>query len=106
MSFAQIQAIGSMLPIRPITFADAPGLLGTDSGSGGDFLSSFSRALSELDSAQSSADAFAVQAATGDLESISSYMVASNQAQLLTELTVAVRDRAVEAFNDIMRIQL
>jgi flagellar hook-basal body complex protein FliE len=104
MAVNPVQSIGAMLPIRPITFADAPRPGATPVG--GDFLSTFARALGELDAAQGAADALSLQAATGDLESLSAYMVAANQAQLLTELTVAVRDRAVEAFNDVMRIQL
>jgi flagellar hook-basal body complex protein FliE len=33
-------------------------------------------------------------------------MIAATQAQVATELTVAVRNKAVEAFNDIMRMQI
>jgi flagellar hook-basal body complex protein FliE len=33
-------------------------------------------------------------------------MIASTQASLATELTVAVRNRAVESFQEIMRMQI
>jgi flagellar hook-basal body complex protein FliE len=46
------------------------------------------------------------QAAVGDLESVSDFMIATTEAQLATEITVAVRDRAITAFNDIMRMQI
>ena len=36
----------------------------------------------------------------------SKYTIASTEAQLMTQLTVAVRNKAVEAFNDIMRMQV
>lgn len=45
-------------------------------------------------------------AATGDLRSVSDYMIAATESQLTTQITVAVRDRAISAFNDIMRMQI
>lgn len=46
------------------------------------------------------------QAAVGELESVSDFMIATAESQLATEITVAVRDRAITAFNDIMRMQI
>lgn len=46
------------------------------------------------------------EAAVGSLDSVSDFMIATAEAQLATEITVAVRDRAITAFNDIMRMQI
>lgn len=62
--------------------------------------------IENLQKTQGSADALAQQAATGDLSDLHDYMIASTQASLATELTVAVRNRAVESFQEIMRMQI
>ncbi len=33
-------------------------------------------------------------------------MIATTQAQLATQLTVALRNKAVDAFNEVMRMQI
>lgn len=65
-----------------------------------------SNGLENLQQTQRTADDFARQAATGDLNDLHDYMIASTQASLATELTVAVRNRAVESFQEIMRMQI
>lgn len=76
----------------------------TEAGEGlGDLVT---EALDALGAAEQRADAAAQQAATGDLESVSEYMMLANEAQLMTELTVAVRNRAIDSFNEIMRMQV
>ncbi len=72
----------------------------------GGFGDSVGAALKGLGNAETRADAAALAGATGDLSSVSDYMVAATEAQLVTEVTVAVRNRAIEAFNDIMRMQV
>jgi flagellar hook-basal body complex protein FliE len=68
--------------------------------------SSFGAQLDALTAMQNNVDQLAIKAATGDLTSIQDYTVASTEAQLMTQLTVNVRNKAVEAFNDIMRMQV
>ena len=67
---------------------------------------SFTNILDGLQASQGNADSLAVQAATGNLTDIHNYTIAATEATLATDLTVAVRDRAVQPFNDIMGMQV
>ncbi len=71
-----------------------------------DFGNLLTQGIERLDDVRSKADDLAVQAATGDLRDVHDYMIASTQASVATELTVAVRNKAVEAFTEIMRMQV
>lgn len=62
--------------------------------------------LDRLEAVQDKSDKLAVQAATGDLNDIHDYTIAATEASVTTQLTVAVRNRALEAFNEIMRMPI
>lgn len=62
--------------------------------------------LEKLDGVQRTSDNLAVQAATGQLENLHDYTIAATQAAVTTQVTVAVRNKAVEAFTEIMRMQV
>ena len=70
------------------------------------FGESVARALDDLSDAQRRANDLATQAATGDLVDLHDYTIAAAKASVQTELIVTLRDRAVEAFNEIMRMQI
>jgi flagellar hook-basal body complex protein FliE len=73
---------------------------------GGDFGSRVTGALEALSATHQTADQLAVQAATGTLADVHDYTIAATEAALATELTVAVRNKALEAFNQIMNLPL
>lgn len=66
----------------------------------------FTDTLKQASDAQGTADTLSTQAATGSLNDLTGAMAAMTEAQLSTQLTVALRNKAVESFNDIMRMQL
>ncbi len=78
---------------------------GTAATGGTDFAQALQGGLQNLSDVQANADQLAVQAATGDLQNVQDYMIAATQAELTTELTVTLRNKALEAFNEIMRMQ-
>ncbi|MFS0892949.1 flagellar hook-basal body complex protein FliE [Microbacterium sp. 179-I 3D3 NHS] len=69
------------------------------------FANSITGAIDELRSLQSESDALKVAAVTGDLDDIHSAMIASSRAAVTLELVAAVRNKGVDAFNEIMRMQ-
>ena len=70
------------------------------------FTDKISNAVKSLDESHQIADGFAGAAATGDLESLTSYVVAASEAQLATQVTVSVRNKAISAFNQIMGMNI
>ena len=99
MSVGGIEGVG----FTPLA---APQVSSAKSTSGADFGSMVLDGLDKLESVNDHADKLAVQAATGDLTAIHDYTIAATEASVTTQLTVAVRNKAVEAFNEIMRMQV
>lgn len=99
-------AISPISPIAAVPMPQVPAVRAAAEGDGDSFADMIGRALETVSASNQQADVLAVQAATGDLESVHDYTIAATEAQLLTQLTVEVRNRAVEAFNDIMRMQV
>ncbi|HEX5510149.1 MAG TPA: flagellar hook-basal body complex protein FliE [Actinomycetales bacterium] len=85
---------------EPASAASATGAVGS-----GSFAAALANGLQNVEALQHNADNLAVQAATGDLTDVHDYMIAATQAKVATELTVAVRNKAIEAFQEIMRLQ-
>ena len=77
---------------------------GGATGAGGKL--DFASGLQAVDKAMQQADALGQQVATGQLKDVHQFTAAAAKANLAMELTVAVRNRAVEAYQEIMRMQV
>ena len=70
------------------------------------FAQSLDRGIEQVSDADREADAVATELATGGDAEVHELMAATNQASLSVELMTQVRDRAVESYQEIMRMQL
>ena len=77
----------------------------TTATDGSAFSGALSGAIDNLQQLQSTSDTLAIQAVTGNLNDIHSAVLASTRAQVSLELVAAVRNKAVDAFTEIMRMQ-
>jgi len=100
--------ISGILPVGISAVTGVAGSTNVDavaSTSNGDgFASVLSSTFDKLQSTQNAADSLGAQAATGDLKDVHDYMIAANEASLATEMVVTIKNKAVEAFNEIMRM--
>lgn len=95
MAITPIPPIGSFPATPAPAKAAAPGF--------GDALQ---RGLSEVSSLEASADKVTQSMATGGGAQIHDLMAATTKASLGVDLLVQVRNRAVEAYQEIMRLQV
>ncbi|WP_432978705.1 flagellar hook-basal body complex protein FliE [Dactylosporangium sp. CA-233914] len=101
-SLAGISPLSSLTPLTAATNTSDPA---ADPAAGANFGGMVAQGLQKLQDAQNTADNLAVEAATGRLTDVHDYIIAATEANLATSLTVAVRNRALDAFNEIMRMQ-
>ena len=113
MSVSGIEPIGFQPYVAPTL--PTPGPTGPTSGSsrvtgagsaGTQFGDLLVDGIDRLEKVQDRADSLAVQAATGELDDMHDYTIAATEASVTTQLTVAVRNRALEAFTEIMRMPI
>ena len=110
--------IGATDPIAPVvvsgigvtgggstTALDAASNDAATSASAQDFAAQLADSLQNLQAMHTRKDELAIRAASGNLNDVHDYTIAATEASLATQVTVAVRDKAVAAFQEIMRMQ-
>ncbi len=71
---------------------------------GGDFAGMLRNALQEVNKLQLEADELSRRLAEGTLENLHEVTIAAEKAALALELTVQVRNKVIEAYQEIMRM--
>ncbi len=104
MSVPGIEAVGFAPYVAPTVSADS--LRAPQGPSGPGFGALLVDGIEQLEALQDRSDSLSVQAATGDLGALHDYTIAATETQVATQLTVSLRNKAVEAFSEIMRMQV
>ncbi|MBO1737846.1 flagellar hook-basal body complex protein FliE [Leifsonia sp. TF02-11] len=101
-----VDAINAISSIGAVTGTTGATSANSTTGTGGSSFSTvLSGAVDNLQQLQGTSDTLAVQAVTGNLDDIHKATLASTRAQVTLELVAGVRNKAVDAFNEIMRMQ-
>src|SRR6185503_18406840 len=79
---------------------------GPGSGSGGGFASMLTDATTSLNDSQNTASSDSVASATGQASDVTSVVTDVEKANLEMQLAVQVRNKAVDAYEEIMRMQI
>ena len=96
---AAISGVTSVAPTQSIAQTAA-----ADPSSGAGFANVLS-GVDNLQQMQSTTNDLAVKAVTGDLTDVHDYTIAAAESSTALELTATLRNKAVDAFNEIMRMQ-
>jgi len=100
-----LSAVSGLSGISGVSGASAPTAPDKPAGVNTDFAGMLSKGLENVQASQAKADDLAVQVANGTLQDPAQYTMASTEAGLGLQLTMAIRNKAVEAFQEIMRMQ-
>jgi flagellar hook-basal body complex protein FliE len=96
----------ALTPVQATTGTDYVSNVGAaQSTDGAGFASSLTGAVDGLQQLQNTSNDLAIKAVTGDLADIHNATLASTRASVTLELVAAVRNKGIDAFNEIMRMQ-
>ena len=99
-----IEAITSVLPTSATGYV-TPASPQVRAGDAVNFTHQMTGAVDSLRELQSTSNTLAIRAVTGNLDDIHQATIAAARASSTMELTAALRDKGVAAFNEIMRMQ-
>jgi flagellar hook-basal body complex protein FliE len=98
-----IDKINLLSPLKQIPEKASASVSGEN---GADFASFFQNALQDVNKLQLDANAANTKLAAGKVEDIAPVVIATEKASIALQLTVQVRNKIVDAYNEVMRMQV
>lgn len=96
----QVAPVGQLFTVQPAAAGEKLEV------KGGSFSEVLDGALKNLNDSQIKADNTAVQFLAGDIQDIHQVTIAMEEAKLTMQLAVEVRNKVIEAYQEISRMQL
>ena len=93
-------------PVSAVNAVVAPTATSSTAATASTESNAFAKGLESAQKSIDTADTLSQQLATGQLQDLHQYMAAATKANLSLSLTVAIRDKAVEAYQEVMRMQI
>jgi flagellar hook-basal body complex protein FliE len=102
MEFPKVTSLPMLRPaqLRPAEGDAAPG------AQPGSFLDFLHKAMDSVNQAQVQADQAATALAAGQIQDLSQVTIAAEKAALMLQLTVEVRNKVLDAYQELMRMPL
>lgn len=92
--------------LRKSTTSESKSFKDSSSVSGESFADSLKKAVNTVDSLQKDADVKMQELATGKSQNIHETMIAAEKADIALKLMVQVRNKIIDAYQEIMRMQV
>lgn len=95
-------AVNMANPLASIASANTP----VKATSGSDFGNFLMDAIQQVDGLQKEGEVASIGLATGQIQDVHTAMIAMQKASLSLSLTTQIRDKVVEAYQEVMRMQI
>lgn len=82
------------------------GLFKNEEGKGNSFRDELSNAINNVNQLQLDSDQYTEKLVTGEIENVHEVMIASQKADIAMQMMTAVRGKLVDAYQEIMRMQI
>ena len=103
---SNINVTGNVNELRKNTTSESKISSGNSQVSGDSFADSLKKAVNSVDALQKDADVKMQELATGKSQNIHETMIAAEKADIALKLMVQVRNKIIDAYQEIMRMQV
>jgi len=100
MSVGSIKSLGSIDP------RTAYGVGGVPGGDQGNFANKLQQAINEVDGLQKNRESMVDGMVSGEVTEVHDVMIAAKESQMAFELLLEVRNKLLESYQEIMRMQV